>query len=362
MRRASPVALAVLLLTAAPAAFAELPGPFVACEAVGPARPVCGFQNPEDLAPLPGDEALLVSEYGAIEGGKPGDLALLVLATDERSVLFRGGDAKGAPQPGWGDPTCPGPPPAAFSPHGIDLAKRRDGKLQLLVVQHGGRESIEFFEVTGAGSDWSVAWRGCVLAPVDASLNEVVALPDGGFLTSKMMSLSGNFEQLTEAAGEPSGELYEWSAKAGFKKVPGTRGALPNGVEVSPDGRTIFMNVSMGNELRRVDRASGKIEGRAEVPAPDNVTWSPDGKRLLVASLRSLDPKDFAVCQNLERGACPLPFAIVAVDPVALTTEDIYVGNGPPMGGGTVGLQVGDELFIGSFAGDRVLRVKLSEP
>ncbi len=47
---------------------------------------------------------------------------------------------------------------------------------------------------------------------------------------------------------------------------------------------------------------------------------------------------------------------------MALTTEDVYVGNGPPMGGGTVGLQVGDELFVGSFAGDRVLRVKLSEP
>jgi len=362
VRRASPVVSVVLFLIAPLAAFAELPGPYLACEAVGPARPICGFQNPEDLAPLPGDEALLVSEYGAIEGGKAGDLALLVLDTDKRRVLFRGGDAKGAAHPGWGDPSCPGPPPAAFSPHGIDLAKRPDGKLQLLVVQHGGRESIEFFEVTGAGSDWSVAWRGCVLAPVDASLNEVVALPDGGFLTTKMMPLSGNIVQLTEAAGKPSGEVYEWSAKAGFKKVPGTQGALPNGVEVSPDGRTIFMNASMGNELRRVDRATGKIEGRAEVPAPDNVTWSPDGKRLLVASLRSLDPTDFAVCQGLERGACPLPFAIVAVDPVALTTEDVYVGNGPPMGGGTVGLQVGDELFIGSFAGDRVLRVKLSQP
>jgi hypothetical protein len=29
------------------------------------------------------------------------------------------------------------------------------------------------------------------------------------------------------------------------------------------------------------------------------------------------------------------------------------------MGAGTVGLRVGDELFIGSFAGDRVLRVAL---
>ena len=29
------------------------------------------------------------------------------------------------------------------------------------------------------------------------------------------------------------------------------------------------------------------------------------------------------------------------------------------MGAGTVGLVIGDELFIGSFAGDRILRVTL---
>jgi hypothetical protein len=31
------------------------------------------------------------------------------------------------------------------------------------------------------------------------------------------------------------------------------------------------------------------------------------------------------------------------------------------MGAGTVGLQVGNEIFVGSFKGDRVLRVKLAE-
>jgi hypothetical protein len=40
--------------------------------------------------------------------------------------------------------------------------------------------------------------------------------------------------------------------------------------------------------------------------------------------------------------------------------RDVYVGGGPPMGAGTVGLQVGRELFMGSFTGDRVLRVPLA--
>ncbi|MEJ2337375.1 MAG: hypothetical protein P8Y15_00655, partial [Gemmatimonadales bacterium] len=87
------------------------------------ARPVCGFQSPEDLAPLPGGAAIVVSEYGGMLGEKPGDLALLVLEGDERRVLFRGGDATTQkPAEGWGDATCPGPPGPAFAPHGIDEA------------------------------------------------------------------------------------------------------------------------------------------------------------------------------------------------------------------------------------------------
>ena len=122
------------------------------CEPVGSATPICGFQNPEDLVALPDGEAILVSEFGAMEGNTPGGLALLVLDTEERRELFRGGDADGT-KPVWGDPACPGPPPPLFSPHGIHLSERADGTLQLLAVQRGGRESIEFFEVTGSGRD-----------------------------------------------------------------------------------------------------------------------------------------------------------------------------------------------------------------
>ena len=158
-----------LAALAAPADAAQSQ-PITTCEPKGPARPVCSFTNPEDLVALPGGEAILVSEYGGMEGHIPGALALLVLDTDERRDLFRGGSG-GAATPGWGDPACPGPLSAAFSPHGIHLSTRDGGELQLLVVQHGGRESIEYFEVSGSGRDWSVEWRGCVVAPDDAWLN-----------------------------------------------------------------------------------------------------------------------------------------------------------------------------------------------
>ena len=328
------------------------------CEPVGSAKPICGFQNPEDLVALPGGEAILVSEFGAMEGDTPGGLALLVLDTEERRELFRGGDADGT-EPVWGDLAYPGPPPPLFSPHGIHLSERADGALQLLAVQHGGRESIEFFEVTGSGRDWSVTWRGCVVAPDDAWLNAVATLPGGGFVTTKMMSRpTGGGDLLSSfAEGGNSGHVLEWQSGRGFEIVEGSRSGMPNGIEASADGRFVFVN--SGGGVRRIVRETGEVEAIALLGALDNARWAPDG-RLVVAVIGGGDSSGtVAFCMTLESGACPLEFGIVAIDIESMETEELYHNEGPPMGGGTVGLVIGTELFVGSFAGDRILRVAL---
>jgi hypothetical protein len=331
--------------------------PITDCEPRGNARPICGFQNPEDLALLPDGHTLLVSEYGAVEGGRAGRLALFDIRAEQRSVLFEGG-ADATPDEDWGDPDCPGAPPREFSPHGIHLSIRRDGRLQLLVVQHGGRESVEFFELLQAPG-WQARWRGCAVPAEGSWLNDVVALPEGGFLVTHMLP-KGNLEAISGAYQGPPparGHVLEWKAETGFRVVPGTQSALPNGIELSRDGRVIYLNASGANEVWRIERASGRLLARARVPATDNSTWAADG-RLLVSSLL-VTPDQFPVCMQLEGRPCPLAFQIVALDPETLDMEVLYRGRGAPMGGGTVGLRIAHELFIGSFAGDRILRVQL---
>jgi hypothetical protein len=351
--RPYPLVLAALALACASAEFE----PITDCEPRGNARPICGFQNPEDLVLLPDGKTLVVSEYGAIEGGKAGRLALFDIRAEQRSVLFEGGAATSTGE-GWGDPECPGAPSADFSPHGIHLSTRRDGRLQLLAVQHGGRESVEFFELVQAPG-WQARWRGCAVPPEGSWLNDVVALPEGGFLVTHMLP-KGNLEAISGAYQGPPpalGHVLEWKPETGFRVVPGTQSALPNGIELSRDGRVIYLNVSGANEVWRIDRASGRILTRAEVPATDNATFAAEG-RLLVSSLL-VTPDQFPVCMQLEGRPCPLAFQIVALHPESLEMEVLYRGEGAPMGGGTVGLRIADELFIGSFAGDRILRVRL---
>lgn len=351
---------------AAEALAASNPAPILDCVPKDNAKPICGLQAPEDIVALPGDQALLISGYGAMgQDGrirKPGGILLFDLASETATTLYAGGSDADVAEAGWGDPSCPTPPRDEFNAHGIDLVRREDGRLALLVVQHFGREAIELFEVKGMGNQWQLAWKGCVLAPADASLNEVVGLPNGDFFTTKMASVSGASDFTEKMPTEPTGNAFAWSAATGYRKIEGTDGIMVNGIAASADGKTLYVNVTMQNEIRKVDVATGRILASAPVKMPDNVTWAPDGRRLLVASLHGFETTNFSVCIDVQQGACPIPFAIQAVDSETMNVlGPVYESTGAPMGGGTVGLQVGNELFVGSFTGDRILRVALPQ-
>ena len=334
--------------------------PIIDCTAKGNARPICGFSNPEDIVVLPGNQAIVIGEYGASKEAT-GRLVIFELESEKQHTVFRGGQGQGAAEPGWGDPSCTTPPGAEFNAHGIDLVRRDDGRLELLVIQHGSREAVELFEVAGAGTDWQVTWRGCVPAPPNASLNSVAALSNGDFYTTQMIPLEPHIDLKKEIPRYITGHAFAWSqSDATFRKVEGTDGAMPNGIVTSPDGRFIYMNATAEHSVRKVEVATGRELGRTTVDMPDNARWAPDG-RVLISSLdKDLSPEKFAACLSIKAGACDIPFKIVALDPESMTiVETLYKSDGAPMGAGTVGLQVGGELFIGSFHGDRILRVTL---
>jgi hypothetical protein len=330
--------------------------PITDCTAAGNARPVCGFRRPEDLDVIPGGRYVVVSQIGDFETMSPGTLALFDASNDTITVVYPSPQAAAAKAPGWGDPDCPGPA-GGLSPHGIHLTVRPDGKLQLLVVNHGGRESVEFFEIVESEAVPLVAWRGCVVAP-DLFMNDLAALPDGGFVVSHMYPRGDDIWQgIKGMLGFTTGYVAQWRPGVGFEKVAGSDARMPSGIAVSADGEHIFVNAYLGNEVLKLARRSGETLGRAEVAHPDNSQWSPDGM-LLVASHDASVPTVLA-CNEIEQGACGVRFSIVEIDPATMKTRKLYGNEGPPMGAGTSVVRVGDELVIGSFAGDRIVRVAL---
>ncbi len=334
--------------------------PVVDCAATDDARPVCGFQNPEDLAQLPASGALVFTQMGTMDGATPGSIVFFDLATDAITPAFGGASSPGlAPTAGWGDPECPGAPGEKLSPHGLSLARRPDGALALLVVNHGGRESIELFEVDDTPGAPGLAWRGCVVAPEGSFLNDVAALPDGGFVTTHMFAKGGTtLPILKSLLGLSTGWVLEWHADSGWTKVPQSDGAMPNGITASADGGSLYVDLYLGDEVRKISRKTGELLATVEIASPDNILWSPDGS-LLVAS-HNAPLRDVLACGEVERGACAFHYSIVELDPETLKPHALYENSGPPMGAGTAALRIGDELVIGTFKGDRIVRAKLA--
>ncbi len=358
MRAASLLFVALALLGGC----GEKVAPINGCVPAGGLEPTCSFRNPEDMELLPDGHTLLISQMGSMNGDRPGSFALF----DTRSeTITRLPQFTASTEPPWGDPACTTVPGPEFSPHGIDLIRRPDGQWQLLAVNHGGRESVEFFQLLEESEGYRLAWRGCAVPPADSHLNDVAALPGGGFVATHMFPRSSpsigplSLAMLQAMLGFDTGYVLHWNGER-FAVATGTRAPFPNGIQVSPDGKVLYENAYMAGEVRKIAFPGGELLGKARVKGPDNSQWDAEG-RLLVAS-QTADTMQMAACFEVAEGPCGAPFAIVAVDPGSMKAETILEHRGAPMGAATVAQQVGDQLYLGSFAGDRIVRAPMPAP
>lgn len=311
------------------------------CDSVGGVRFVCGQSGPEDLVAVPGTPWVLASGMAA-----NGGVRLIDARSLTSTVVFPSQTARERPDRETYK-SCPGPLDAAgraaFKAHGLYLYPGRDGLFTLLVVHHGNRESIEAFELDTRPTAPFLTWTGCVVAPDPIGLNSVAGLPEGGFVTTNFQARNADQGVRTRMMeGEKNGELWEWHASSGWQKMPGTESAGPNGVEISKDGRWIYLAQWGTQSLMRLSR--GGTPARAEtVPLGfrvDNLRWAPDGT-LLAAG---------------QGGTAPQQGSVVArIDPQSLkVTELLRQPNSDMFAVGTGAIQVGTDLWVGSVRGDRI--------
>jgi len=330
--------------------------------------------NPEDLVSLPGRRWIVVSEMSHAAPGSgesapaAGRVSAIRTADLERVPLFPtaadplGGDSRDVAPVVWGSADCPGPPDeASFLPHGIDVRVDRAGRPILAVVNHGGREAVELFELSTTRRP-RARWRGCVPMPEGMMMNDVALLPDGGFVVTHFttdLSEAGlativTFVRLQLRAD--TGAVYRWQPNEGLALIEGSEGSAPNGIAVSRDGTEIFVSEWRGNGVYRIRLDEG--EGRpvrvdvALGHSPDNLTWTRDGRLLVAGQEGGL--LEVVACGAIEEGLCRLPHSVYAIDPVSLEAERLFEGEG----GASVALAVGPEIWVGTFAGDRIVRVE----
>ncbi len=330
------------------------PPPLMECGARnGDVEILCGTRSPEDLEPTPDGKFLIVSQFVNGRGGTGG--AGLVLF-DPAKKTFTKMTVKDEPRKDWGDPACPGPPGEALLPHGISLSKRGDlknGAMQLYVVNHGGRQSMEMFELKRAGPSWELAWHGCFVTKQD--YNDVAALADGGFIATQPTSLRTPGDTSNLLGGQATGYVVRWTAATGEVELPGTRIGYPNGVLVTPDGRYMYVNAWTAREVHKYDLKDGREMSVIKLNfMPDNITWTSD-RHILAAGVAGTRGD----CPAGSGAPCIQGFGVAEIDPAKMESHSVldWQGKSSPISGVSVALKVGSSIYLGAFQGDRIVKV-----
>src|ERR1700674_5550287 len=248
------------------------------CEAIGNVRFICDQVGPEDLARVPGSDWVLSSGMAA-----NGAIRLINVRDRTTTALFPTATPKERLDRKTYD-SCPGPIDPAekekFRAHGLYLRAGRNSVHTLYVVHHGNRESIEVFELDARPKPPTLTWIGCAVAPDPIGLNSVVGLPDGGFITTNFSprgaDAAGRGRMM---AGENNGEVWEWHTGSGWKIVPGSESAGPNGLEISKDGKWLYIAGWGSQSVIRLSRGQTPVKKDSVAPASrvDNLRWAPDG-------------------------------------------------------------------------------------
>ncbi|MDG2307712.1 MAG: SMP-30/gluconolactonase/LRE family protein [Candidatus Binatia bacterium] len=334
----------LVFLLAGGAACADRPR--AACDAADALRTVCGFENPEDLAVAVKRDAVIISQMRRDETG--GSLASWnpsepgATATHLWPQAYTPGVDSG---PAAGDPSCPPPSPADFAPHGIYLAPSG-----LYVVNHGGRESVELFGLSGKGGSLAARWLGCIELPAGTSANDVVVGPQGEVVVSNMSAPGALLTaSLQSQIGMNTGDVLLWRAGEGWEHVPNTAARMPNGVEISADGKHLYFAESGAGRVVRVDRDG---TNRTEIPLegrPDNLTWTADG-RLLVATHRS----SFELVGCLRGASCRSGWDVFEIDPQTGSVDRVLGHDGSRLGAVASAHAVDDKLYLSAVFDDRI--------
>lgn len=311
-----------------------------------------GPSNPEDLARVLGTDWIVTSGHSAFMPDPQGHIYLINVRTRAWEDLLPSRLVIAPDRDRYGD-VAP-PEIGTFDAHGLSLRHGPDGVHTLYVVNHGGRESVEIFELDCRAAFPTLTWVGAVIMPSWCSANDVAPHPDGGFfVTNLCTNIAENVAVL--ASGEPSGSVLHWAGKdQPLAVVPGSELSGPNGVEVSADGEWCFIN---SWPVRKVVKLSLKkpVQEKYELDCefmPDNLTWT-DDRRFLVTT--GQDSTAYDVFTEYSKGATKMGigFKVIRIDPETMTSTTLASHYNPDeFGLASAALIIDNDVWVGTARND----------
>ncbi len=292
---------------------------------------------------------------------------VLVSAADRRA------EAAGRPVPGaiWSYPLDrPDAEPVNltpdaglyFQPHGISLWREPDGRAALFVVNHppAGHgwpaHTIEIYDVLGD----RLAHRATLTDPRLVMPNDLVAVALDRFYLTNTHAHAPGIRQTIETYLQLRGAEVLHYGPGGFSTaIPDL--VFPNGINVSPDGRTVYVAAVTWRSVLVYDRdpATDVLTERGAIDIDsggDNIEVDADGA-LWIGS----HPKLLAVPKHEADPSHPSPSQVLRIRPDAAAVEEVYLNDGAPIGAASAAARHGNRLIIGQIFGNGFLDCEMRD-
>jgi hypothetical protein len=316
---------------------------------------VCGLQAPEDLVRVPNTKWLIASALRSGSG-----LHLIDTQTKAAREFFSARVSSFQPDTTKFD-SCPGPfDPARAGFVGLYLRPAGTDRYTLYAVHHGSRESIEAFEIDAHGAAPSAAWIGCVLLPDKMPANSVAVFADGAIVATVVTLPGTTFEEMM--SGHTTGVVMMWTpGSKQFRPLPGTELSGNNGIETSTDDREFYVAATGSMRVAAFSRADPSKPLRvteAQAFRPDNLRRA--GDRLIVAGSLVEEPSCGGRVSKPAELQCPRGWIAASLDPKTMNMTEIARGAATPsFTGASTAIPVDDNVWVGSFAADRIAYLPL---
>lgn len=312
----------------------------------GTCRPVHGVVGAEDITIHPGTGVAYISACDRLalragQSGRGGIYAYDLKADKPVPVKLTAG---------------PGPD---FQPHGISLFVDAAGRDALFVINHsGGSHKIEIYDLKADG----LTHRKTVAGPALVSPNDVVAVGRDSFYASNDHRFtSGLLKTLEDYLKLPIANIVYYDGRSFQEAATGI--GYPNGINVSPDGRYLYVAGTTQMTLKVFDRdlKSGGLTLKESIrfgTGLDNIEVGPKGALWIGAH-----PQLLKLVAHLKDPGKLSPSQILRValnDDGEPQIDEIYLNGGEALSGSSVGAVYQDRLLIGSIFEEKILDCRLN--
>lgn len=285
----------------------------------------------------------------------------LVSASDRRALMA------GRPVPGgiWSYPLDPidavpvnlTPDAGIYlQPHGISLWREPDGRAALFVVNHPApghgwpEHTIEIYDLAGD----ALVHRATLTDPRLVMPNDLVAVGlDRFYVTNTHAHGPGRLQALETYLQLRGAEVLRYGPGGFSTAIPDL--VFPNGINVSPDGRAVYVAAVTWRSVLVYDRdpATDALTRRREIPigsGGDNIEVDAQGT-LWIGS----HPKLLAVPKHAADPASPAPAQVLRVTADGRSVDEVYLGDGQPIAAASVAAHFANRLLIGQIFGNGFL-------